>query len=362
MLRTVNGIAVRQLRNRPLRARLTAFGVVLGVGMVFGVLLLLGTIRHTFDDLIGSAWGKTDLIVSGTANGILPESALTTARAMPGVRDAGPMVGGDFTRLDPSGKAVTGPAGRLLVAGYDTTGMPPYDFRWVEGRQPRSGPELAVEHNWARERGIDVGDHIRLATPAGPVELPVIGIFRFSSGLSFGGSGFAAMPMAPARRLTGIPKGYMQISVAVDDKGDIEAMQAKLAAAFGKGAQVEDARGLRRRGRAAAQRAQCPPLVLLRHRAVRGRVPDPERVQHDRPAADARDRHAAHPRRHARAGHADDPAGGAVIGGIGSVLGLGLGLGLAEGLIALMRSMEMPVGAMHVTAGPAVAAVSWVSS
>ena len=45
MLRSFDSLALRQLRTRPLRAALTAFGVVLGVGMVFGVLLLVGTIR-----------------------------------------------------------------------------------------------------------------------------------------------------------------------------------------------------------------------------------------------------------------------------------------------------------------------------
>ena len=46
-----------------------------------------------------------------------------------------------------------------------------------------------------------------------------------------------------------------------------------------------------------------------------------------------------------------------VIGALGSVLGLGLGLVLAAGLIELMRGMEMPVGTLHVTAGPAITAV-----
>src|SRR3954451_21518924 len=100
MLRSVDGLALRQLRARPLRAVLTGFGVVLGVGMVFCVLLLLGTIRHTFDDLIGSAWGKTDLIVTPTGGGVRPESALDGTLALSGVREAGPMIGGDFIRLD----------------------------------------------------------------------------------------------------------------------------------------------------------------------------------------------------------------------------------------------------------------------
>ena len=139
MLRSIDGLAARQLRTRPLRAALTAFGVVLGVGMVFGVLLLVGTIRHTFDDLVSSAWGKTDLIVTGEANGILPESTVARVLAVPGVRDAGAYIGGAFTRLDARGRAVEGGAGQIYVAGYDTAGTPPFDFRWVEGRKPDTG-------------------------------------------------------------------------------------------------------------------------------------------------------------------------------------------------------------------------------
>ena len=73
MLRSFNSIAFRQLRTRPLRSALTAFGVVLGVGMVFGVLLLTGTIRATFDEVIDSAWGETDLIVMGEGSGTMAE-------------------------------------------------------------------------------------------------------------------------------------------------------------------------------------------------------------------------------------------------------------------------------------------------
>src|SRR5919205_2731484 len=109
MVRTIDGLAVRQLRTRPGRAALTGFGVVLGVGMVFGVLLLVGTIRHTFDDLIDSAWGTSDLVVMGeNGTGVLPGSALATIRATDGVGDAGPMVGGVFVRLRPDGRPVRG--------------------------------------------------------------------------------------------------------------------------------------------------------------------------------------------------------------------------------------------------------------
>jgi len=117
VLRSFNSLAFRQLRTRPLRSVLTAFGVVLGVGMVFGVLLLTGTIRSTFDELISSAWGKTDLIVMGEGNGTMPQDTVDRVKAIRGVDEAAGMVGGMFTRLNPDGSPVKGNTGQMLIPG-----------------------------------------------------------------------------------------------------------------------------------------------------------------------------------------------------------------------------------------------------
>ena len=109
MLRSFHSLALRQLRTRPLRSALTAFGVVLGVGMVFGVLLLVGTIRATFDEVIDSAWGETDLIVMGEGSGTVPADTLDRIEGVDGVRDAAGMVGGMFTRLERTEPRSTAP-------------------------------------------------------------------------------------------------------------------------------------------------------------------------------------------------------------------------------------------------------------
>ena len=68
---------------------LTAAGIVLGVGMIFGVLLLAATIQRTFTDLYDSVYGETDLVVSGSeSTGSLPPSALERARRTEGVEEA----------------------------------------------------------------------------------------------------------------------------------------------------------------------------------------------------------------------------------------------------------------------------------
>src|SRR6185437_11674176 len=134
--------------------------------------------------LIGSAWGKTDVVVTGKANGTMPESTPARIRALPGVRDVGGMVGSVFVRLDAHGRAIKGQKGQMWAAGFDPAHSP-YDFRLVQGRNAVAGAEMTVERNWARQRGVRVGDVVSVATPVGPVPLHVTGIFRLSSDLSF---------------------------------------------------------------------------------------------------------------------------------------------------------------------------------
>jgi putative ABC transport system permease protein len=239
VLRSFNSLALRQLRTRPLRSILTALGVVLGVGMVFGVLLLAGTIRATFDEVIDSAWGETDLIVMGEGNGTMATGTLDRVKEVEGVREAAGMVGGMFTRLETDGSPVRGTKGQMLIAGYETKGYQPYDFRVVEGRRISAGREIMVEQNWARDRGYAVGDRVRVAGPTGQTELPIIGVFRLTSSLNVGGLGYAAMPLGAARRVFDQGGGWMQISIAALDRGEVDALQRRVERAVGSGASVQ---------------------------------------------------------------------------------------------------------------------------
>jgi len=238
MLRSFDALAVRQLASRRLRALLTCFGIVLGVGMMFGVLLLVSTVRHTFDELVDSAWGSTDLLVAGTA-GTLPQQTVDQIRSDPGVRSAAPWLGAVFTRLDSDGSAIKGDAGKMWVAGWKPTGAQPFDFDIVRGRRARSGPEVAVERNWARDRDLHLGQMIGVATPTGRARLNVVGVFKFSSGVGFGGQGLAAVPLDEARKLMDRPAGYFQVSVVARDRAKVDELQSRLQKRLGKRYEVQ---------------------------------------------------------------------------------------------------------------------------
>ncbi|MBN1529282.1 MAG: ABC transporter permease [Thermoleophilaceae bacterium] len=357
MLRSFNSIAFRQLRTRPLRSVLTAFGVMLGVGMVFGVLLLVGTIRATFDELIDSAWGKTDLIVIGQGSGTINEGTLDRIKQTKGVGEAAGMVGGMFTRLEPDGSPIDGNEGQMLIAGYETKGYQPYDFRLVKGERISAGTEIMVEQNWARDRGYDVGDRVRVAGPTGRTRLPIVGIFRLTSSLNAGGLGYAAMPLAAARRAFDQPKGWMQISIVAADRGDVPAVQRRVKHLVGSGAMVQTPGEFSEQ---VSEQLQGLNIVLYFFSGVALFVGGFLILNSFNMTVLQRMRELGMLR---TLGATRGMATGSVIvealviGAVGTVLGLLLGLAMASGLISLMRGMDVPVGTLHVTTGSAVTAV-----
>jgi putative ABC transport system permease protein len=324
--------------------------------MVFGVLLLTGTIRATFDEVIDSAWGKTDLIVMGQGSGTMPERTVSEIETVVGVKDAAGMVGGMFTRLEDDGSPIKGPKGQMLIAGYRTKGYQPYDFRVVEGRNIRSGLEVMVEQNWARDRGHGVGDRVRVAGPTGRTELPIIGIFRLTSSLNVGGLGYAAMPLDAARRAFDQPKGWMQISVAAENRGDVGPVKKRIEEIVGPGVNVQTPGEVS--DEISSQLAGLN-IVLYFFSGVALFVGgflilnsfNMTVLQRMRELGMLRTLGAS--RRMAMSSVLVEAL---VLGVVGTALGLALGLLLASGLISLMRGMGVPVGTLDLSAGAAITA------
>ena len=241
MLRSLDSLAIRQVRTRRLRALLTAGGIVLGVGMVFAVLILAATLRNTVSALVDSAWGSTDLIVTAEA-GYLPDSAIDRIRATDGVDQVSPWLGATFSRLDDDNEPIGGPTGHMLVAGYDPLQSRPFDMEHVSGSELRPtsfANAVSLEEGWAKDRGLELGDFVAVGTPTGRHELVVVGTFRFPSGASFGAQGLALMPLDSVRELSGQEHGWLQASVRADNPGATSSLQAELEDALGAGVKVQ---------------------------------------------------------------------------------------------------------------------------
>jgi putative ABC transport system permease protein len=349
-MRSYYALSFRQLRTRKLRLLLTAAGIVLGVGMICGVLLLAATIQRTFTDLYDSVYGKADLVLSGAqSTGTLGPDAVDRARGTEGVERA---TGAVFAVLSQVGEG-----GRVTDAGVlNTTGIDPgvgdvTDSRLEAGREIERGDEIEVESSWADANGVEVGDELRLAAPSGVITPEVVGLFRFSSGLDFGGEGFAQMPLDRARKAFDRPRGFDEVEVVVegDDQGLVEETQQRLEREFGRGVDVKTPEA---KSDEIQEQVQALNIVLYFFAGMALFVGgflifnsfNMTVLQRMREIGMQRTLGATRPMI-VRSVLLEAGA----LGLVGAPLGLGLGLLLALGLITVMREIGFPVGDLRLT-------------
>lgn len=359
-LRSFGGIGLRSLRARPLRSLLTTAGIVLGVGMAFGVLILVSTIHSTFSNLYGTIYGNTSLIVSGKSSiGSVPADTLPKVRAVEGVKGASGSVFGVYRIVGEGGEVGTGQTSTLFVAGIDFDAPNTTGAKTVAGREPQAGNEIELEKSWAGQHGYAVGDRLKLATPSGAATLLVGGLYEFRSSLDLGGYGTAAMPVATARKLTGKRGTWDEINVIVEPGASAEAVQHRIEAITGSGVEVETPTT---KGEQANEQLAGLDIVLYFfsgmalfvgaflilnsfNMTVLQRIRE---IGTLRALGASRRRIAVSVVREAL-----------ILAAIGSALGLGLGIGLAYLLAEVMRSLfGLPVSALDVTGGAAIAAIA----
>jgi putative ABC transport system permease protein len=233
-------LSLRSLRARPLRSLLTTAAIVLGVGMVYGVLLLVGTIHSTFDRLYDSIYGNTDLVVSGERSiGSLPEATVERVRAVEGVESAAGNIWSIFRVVGADGKVEGAQSSQVYVVGVDFRDPDPTDAEQTAGRDPIAGrAEIELQGDWAAEHGLAVGDRVRLSTPTGIVTLRVAGLYEFAGGLDLGGYGTGSMAVDDARQIMDKAGVWDEINVVAADGVTPAALRERLDAALGRGVEV----------------------------------------------------------------------------------------------------------------------------
>ncbi|HWV87310.1 MAG TPA: FtsX-like permease family protein [Capillimicrobium sp.] len=359
-LRSFAGLSARSLRARPLRSVLTAGAVVLGVGMVFGVLLLVGTIHSTFGRLYDSIYGRTDIVLSGRqAVGALRASAIERVRAVPGVETASGSVFSIFRTVDEDGEVRRGLLDQLYVVGVDYDQPDTSGAARVEGRDPVAGRrEIELPADWAAEQGLAVGDQVVVSTPTGLAELRVAGLYAFEGGLDLAGYGTGAMPVADARALMDKPDVWDEIAVIVRDGASVDRVRAALRQELGPGVDVATPQA---KSDEIQEQLAGLDMVLYFFSGIALFVGaflilnsfSMTVLQRMRELGTLRALGAGNGRI-ARGILAE----AAILGVVGSVLGLALGLGLARLLVRAVQGWGMPVGAIELSAVAAIAAVA----
>ena len=240
-LRRFSGMSLRNLRTRAQRTLLTATGIVLGVGIVFGVITLSDTMASNFRELYSRAYGTAELTVTAAGgNGTFDEGAIEKIRDHEGVESAAPRLSLPASLILDSERDNglpevqsmrlfgTEPESAALATGFELT----------DGRFPENGRELTLDGGSAEGAGLEVGDRATVGTPGGSEKFEIVGILRIPGG-SFGGFGFGMAPLPYAQEAFDEPGQISSIAVKPAGGTPVSELRKRLDRNLGEGLQVE---------------------------------------------------------------------------------------------------------------------------
>ena len=240
-LRRFSGIGLRNLRARAQRTLLTAIGIVLGVGIVFGVITLSDTMSSAFTDLYSRAFGAADINVTAAGDsGTFDEKVVEKVRGYEGVESVAPRLSLPASLILDEKQENGLPevqSMRLFGVEPDSAALAT-GFELAEGRFPESGKELTLDGGSAESAGLEVGDEVTLGTPRGPEKAELVGILRIPGG-SFGGFGFGMAPLPYAQETFDEPGRISGIAVEAAEGTTVAELRERLDRNLGEGLQAE---------------------------------------------------------------------------------------------------------------------------
>jgi putative ABC transport system permease protein len=229
------------LRKHLLRTALTVAGIVLGVAVFVAMHSANQSVLAAFSETIDRIAGKTELQVTAGETGF-GEDVLDKVQSASTVRVAVPIIEAVVESGLPG-------QGTLLVVGVDMTGdrsLRDYDLEsgdeaiindpLVFLAQPDS---LIVSSELADKHGLGIGSRLPLRTAAGEQPFTIRGIMK-TTGLAtaFGGN-LAVMDVYAAQKMFSRGRTFDRIDLAVTSSTTTDQCQRELAALLGAGFEIQ---------------------------------------------------------------------------------------------------------------------------
>jgi putative ABC transport system permease protein len=235
-------LTLRNLWSHKTRLIASVLSIVLGVGFLVGNLVLVDTLRRTFDNLVSSVYAGTDAVVRtksafesdepGTP-GRTPVTAeqVQQLAAVEGVE----VVAGNLSTLaqaeDPRTKKLLGPrnAPPFGFNWVDDERLNPYDL--VDGRAPKADNEIVVDKAVAERGKLQIGETVRVFTFKGFDPYTLVGVARFGDSDSAAGATAVLFTTAEMQRITE-RNGFEEVSVVASKGLTQQTLKERLATTF----------------------------------------------------------------------------------------------------------------------------------
>jgi putative ABC transport system permease protein len=233
----------RELLRRPGRSMLTLTGIVLAVAAIVSVTSVTDSTRQAYRDMFSAVTGNAALeVVSAGQSGFDPAVADTVSE-VEGVAAVVPVVQTPAALVHEGARVV------VLVLGIDPSldgAARPYRLDsgsllpGMEGAAARgSQAGMLLDASFARSQGLEAGSRTGLLTPSGLIDMNVLGLLEPAGVALFNGGALVIVPLPQAQELFGFGAQVNGLQLVLRDGADEKAVEREIAAALPPGLTVQ---------------------------------------------------------------------------------------------------------------------------
>ena len=368
--RLLQTVSIPRMREHTMRTTLTALGIALGVGVLVSVVLVSRSIVVGVTDTVDDLAGRADLQIGGTNAGI-DEGLLDKVRDVPGIYKVTPVMQQIVTL-----RTTRGARERVLVLGVDLLGSEDKYFRNYASKELEeirrdplaflnSSSNVILSRELAQRAGLRLHDKVTIGGGSGEAQDFEIWGFIESEGVGRAFGGAVAVMYYPAMQVAfGRGRQVDRLDIAVTPGSDPERVAAAIEQRLGRGLVIERPamRGARVEKMLLSVRTaltMASALALLSGAFLVFNTISISIVQRKRELGILRALGTTR-----RQLFAMLTLEGALLGTVGSLLGIALGVGLSGGMLRITSRavnevyMQQAVTEVHVD--PQLVAISFV--
>lgn len=179
--RLMRSISWRSLKANKLRLVLTILAVILGTSFVAGSMMFTRSLSQTYDNLLNATIGEADAVVTAGEEYITQDSLISLRErddvASVALEDSTSVVVADSNRERLSGSSANGTL-QAWVNAADFDNPVPTAATLLEGEAPQGDDQVAVDANTFDTADLALGDTLILVDNQGQREVTIAGVYE----------------------------------------------------------------------------------------------------------------------------------------------------------------------------------------
>jgi putative ABC transport system permease protein len=233
-------LALKSVWARKVKLGLLVGIIMASVGFIVGTFTFTNTINSGFNNLFGTVYKDTAVVVRGQKisndpdenafgqRNLIPKATVDKVKAVAGVKTAEGQVVTSAAVLDKANKVIPSNQGTAVRKWLDSPANP---YPLVEGHKPEKAGEIVINRALAKKGSLKVGETVKVAVGDQPESFTIVGVNVFGS---TDGDGFDMfVDEATAFRLAGTSE-YRDILVTSNPGTSQDQLRASIARAVGE--------------------------------------------------------------------------------------------------------------------------------